>query len=216
MKLVLVVATALCITSPAIAQTRVVDGDTIKVGPVTYRLHGIDAPESGQSCAAARGTWPCGKAATETLRRLLQAGQLACAPKGKDRYGRILAVCRAGGVDLNRAMVERGMAWSYRTYSHDYDAAEDVARGRRVGVWQAATEAPWDYRKGESRQAAATPQAAPAGCAIKGNIGATGARIYHLPTMRSYGPTRIDTAAGERWFCSEREAIAAGWRAPNG
>jgi endonuclease YncB( thermonuclease family) len=50
-------------------------------------------------------------------------------------------------------------------------------------------------------------------CRIKGNINRKGDRIYHLPGSYSYDGTRIDTAKGERWFCSEEEARQAGWRA---
>jgi hypothetical protein len=49
-------------------------------------------------------------------------------------------------------------------------------------------------------------------CDIKGNIAASGERIYHLPSNRYYDETTIDDSRGERWFCSESEAIAAGWR----
>jgi endonuclease YncB( thermonuclease family) len=49
------------------------------------------------------------------------------------------------------------------------------------------------------------------GCDIKGNISGNG-RIYHLPGGAHYARTRIDESRGERWFCSESEARAAGWR----
>jgi len=49
-------------------------------------------------------------------------------------------------------------------------------------------------------------------CDIKGNISTSGERIYHLPTDRYYDATGIAQSRGERWFCSESEAIAAGWR----
>lgn len=52
----------------------------------------------------------------------------------------------------------------------------------------------------------------PPSCLIKGNVSARGERIYHLPGCRYYAATRIDPARGERWFCSEQEALAAGWR----
>ncbi len=42
----------------------------------------------------------------------------------------------------------------------------------------------------------------------------TGERVYHTPDSPWYGRTDIDTDAGERWFCSEQEALDAGWRAP--
>ncbi len=51
------------------------------------------------------------------------------------------------------------------------------------------------------------------GCKIKGNISfATGNKLYHLPGMEDYESTIIDPTKGERWFCTEQEAIAAGWR----
>lgn len=50
-------------------------------------------------------------------------------------------------------------------------------------------------------------------CDIKGNVSYTsGKRIYHVPGQEDYESTRISEARGERWFCSEAEAEAAGWR----
>lgn len=52
-----------------------------------------------------------------------------------------------------------------------------------------------------------------ASCNIKGNISInTGERIYHVPGQEYYSQTRISLLKGERWFCSEEEARAAGWR----
>lgn len=49
-------------------------------------------------------------------------------------------------------------------------------------------------------------------CNIKGNVSTRGERIYHVPGQDYYDETRISAAHGERWFCSEEEARAAGWR----
>ena len=54
---------------------------------------------------------------------------------------------------------------------------------------------------------------APGGCPIKGNIARDGERIYHTPWSPWYGRTQISAAKGERWFCDEGAAQAAGWRA---
>jgi hypothetical protein len=51
-----------------------------------------------------------------------------------------------------------------------------------------------------------------AGCVIKGNISISGERIYHTPEQRYYDKTLVNRSKGERWFCTEDEAIAAGWR----
>ena len=55
-------------------------------------------------------------------------------------------------------------------------------------------------------------QARSAVCNIKGNISQNGDRIYHVPGQKWYSRTRIDISSGERWFCTEEEARAAGWR----
>ena len=49
-------------------------------------------------------------------------------------------------------------------------------------------------------------------CIIKGNISDRGERIYHMPGGAFYDRTRISSAKGERWFCTEADARAAGWR----
>ena len=60
------------------------------------------------------------------------------------------------------------------------------------------------------RAAARSPRP---GCPIKGNINVgSGERIYHTPSSAAYDRTVIDESKGERWFCDEAEAIAAGWR----
>jgi endonuclease YncB( thermonuclease family) len=56
------------------------------------------------------------------------------------------------------------------------------------------------------------PAPATGECRIKGNISESG-KIYHVPGDESYEHTRVNTQKGERWFCTEAEAQAAGWRA---
>ena len=198
---------------PAVAgEFRVVDGDTIKADGVSYRLEGIDAPEAGQTCArAGGGTWACGKAATARMERMILGREVSCEPFGKDGYGRILAVCKSGATNVNELMVREGLAWAFRKYSSTYIAIEGEARSERRGVWQADTETPWDFR---ARRWQAAKQVAPTECPIKGNINDKGERIYHAPWSPWYERTRVSTEKGERWFCTEAEAIAAGWRAP--
>jgi len=49
-------------------------------------------------------------------------------------------------------------------------------------------------------------------CVIKGNISIAGEKIYHVPGQVFYTATVISPSHGERWFCSESDALAAGWR----
>lgn len=186
---------------------RVIDGDTLEISGERVRLFGIDAPEHDQRCTDAAGRpWVCGTRATEALRDLVQGRAVRCSGEEQDRYGRLVARCTVAGRDLGAAMVRDGMAFAYRRYSLDYVAEEGRAKAARRGIWAGAAENPAEVRAG-----ARPLQAAPKGCAIKGNISSRG-RIYHLPGDRSYARTRINTATGERWFCTEAEARAAGWR----
>jgi endonuclease YncB( thermonuclease family) len=189
---------------------RVIDGDTLAIDGVRVRLEGIDAPEAGQTCAV-RGQaepWPCGTDATRTLRALTAGQSTTCERVGTDSYGRMLGRCFAAGIELNRQMVERGHAFAFIRYSKTYVAAEASARSKGLGVWQGPAMPPWEWRHAKWEGQAAL---APAGCAIKGNVSRHG-RIYHMPWSRFYGRVRLDTERGERWFCSEGEALTAGWR----
>jgi endonuclease YncB( thermonuclease family) len=195
-----------------IGKAQVVDGDTLDLGPVRIRLHGIDAPEASQRCGEAngRGTWACGTAATNRLAELLQRVEVECHARDRDQYGRIVAVCFVAKADVNAVLVKEGLAWAYRRFSEDYVGLEDRARAARIGIWQGDAEAPWDYRERRwERAAAASPRP---GCPIKGNINRRGEKIYHTPWSPSYDRTQIDESKGERWFCDEAEAAAAGWR----
>lgn len=188
---------------------RVVDGDTLAIGSARIRLEGIDAPEMAQTCRTASGqSWDCGKKAAAFLRQLIGQQDVACNATGEDRYRRMLAICYASRVNLNAAMIDAGLARAFVRYSKMFVAAEAEAKARGIGIWQGPAEAPWDFRRHEWRLAATD---APTGCAIKGNISARG-RLYHMPWSPWYAKVKIDERRGERWFCSEADAVAAGWR----
>lgn len=193
-------------------RAEIIDGDTIDVAGARIRLYGIDAPEKGQRCnGVGGGTWPCGEAAIAKLAELAEGKQVSCISHGLDDYDRVLAVCTAGTIELNAEMVRQGLAWAFVRYSKDYVGIEASARSKEVGIWPAPSEPPWDYRAKRWEVAA---QVAPNGCPIKGNISRNGERIYHPPWSPWYDRTKVSTDKGERWFCSEREALDAGWRAP--
>jgi endonuclease YncB( thermonuclease family) len=141
MKASLSVIFIFAMASLAAAQS-VTDGDTLKVDGTIYRLWGIDAPESKQWC----GDYPAGIMATGTLQMLIKGKTVVCEPKATDRYGRTVAICRADGEDLGRAMVQLGMAWAFVRYSRDYFDQEAQARAETLGVHAYACLFPWDWR----------------------------------------------------------------------
>lgn len=130
--------------------------------------------------------------------------------RGRDDFQRTIAVCTANGLEINDTMVRQGYAWAFRKFSGDYIGAEDEARNAGRGIWQAATQTAEEFRAERWKVA---EQVSPNGCPIKGNISKNG-RIYHAPWSPWYSRTKISVNKGERWFCSEAEALQAGWRAP--
>lgn len=210
------VAAAILLAFPsyALAGVRVMDGDTLSLNGEVMRLHGIDAPEAAQICKGRNGkNWPCGTAATRYLRGLVKQDSVRCDRLEHDAYGRTIAICHAGGVELNAAMVEAGLAWAFRKYSFKYNRLENRARKSGKGIWQAKNTPAWEFRSAKWNAATATNDTSgPGDCNIKGNINRKGQRIYHMPWQKYYGRTRINTGRGERWFCNENEARAAGWR----
>ena len=213
-------------------QARVIDGDSLEIGGTRIRLFGIDAPERGQGCQAGGELWICGGLARLRLEERISGRTVVCEEKDRDRYGRVVAVCRAGGEDLNAWMVSEGFALAYRRYSRAYVDEEAGAKSARAGVWRGEFVPPWDWRRGVrlegtvrsmGRDAPRSPGRVTSGetirakgiggCRIKGNVSYNrGRRIYHMPGDRDYSRTRIDPSRGERWFCTEAEARAAGWR----
>lgn len=188
---------------------RVYDGDTLEVGPLILRLHGIDAPELAQDCARPDGgAWPCGKAASDRLVDLLADAVLTCDALDRDAYGRIVARCATDGVDIGSTLVAEGLAWAFIEYSNDYAELEAATRQTGAGIWQAPTQTAQAYRADRWTRAVA---AAPGGCPIKGNISGN-ERIYHTPWSAYYGRVKVNVDAGEIWFCDEAAAQAAGWR----
>ena len=136
------VAAYLFLAGSAEAQT-VVDGDSIEIGSTTYRLHGIEAPETAQVCADG---WPAGYAAEEYLGELIGGKRITCAPTTGARNGETAAICRADGVDLGAAMVTGGFAFAFVPYSARYVSQEAAAASAQRGVHAHNWLTPWKWR----------------------------------------------------------------------
>ena len=168
----------------------VTDGDTLRVDSHKVRLHGLDAPESQQTCRKANVEYRCGQQSTNYLISLV----------GK--------CFTSSGIDINAAMVSSGNAIAYLYYSQDYKGQQDTAKASGVGIWADEFIEPYRWRKGERLNKVANTSE----CKIKGNISSKGIKIYHVPSGRYYSQTKINTSKGEKWFCSEGDAVTAGWR----
>lgn len=191
-----------------VGTVRVIDADTIDVGDTRIRLHAIDAPEMDQNCETEHGVaFACGKWATAQVQARFEGAQARCVPRDVDRYGRVVAQCRVAGQDMGEVIVSEGWAFAFRRYGMEYDLAEKGAFVTDRGLHGLRVQSPAQFRAARvSDQVPVDPN-----CVIKGNTSKSG-RIYHVPGQEFYAATQINRAKGERWFCSEREARAAGWR----
>jgi endonuclease YncB( thermonuclease family) len=204
-------AASAVLTGAAIAT----DGDSLVVAGERIRLHGVDAFEAEQTCTRGDGrTRACGGEARQALARAVQGATVVCIRRDTDSYGRIVATCRVGETDLGAFLVRRGHALAFRRYSDEYAADEAAARAVGAGLWSdAKVEAPWDWRARQQSGAAlaARTNAAGKACDIKGNINRDGAKIYHTRASRLYTRVRAEAV-----FCTEAEAMSAGFRKAGG
>ena len=194
---------------------RVVDGDTFKIiyngEEKSVRLIGIDTPETVHPD---KDPECYGQEASNYLKNKIEGKTVTLEfdeTQGLyDAYDRLLAYAFLGEENVNYEIVANGYGKEYTynlpyKYQSEFKAAENKAKNSKVGLWGTAckvAEAP------KQEPAPVTTQE----CNIKGNISNKGEKIYHMPGQRYYDSTIITPSKGERWFCSEAEAQAAGWR----
>lgn len=232
-------ASAFLLTIAAISQglaatATVKDGGTLQLSSNTFRLDGIDAPAVDQMCIDEHAdSWTCGIEARDQLTKLIGGRQVRCGDLGPDPAykKRRLGACIVDGetASLSQLLVQNGFALA--NAKGKLKADETAAKDDRRGLWKGCFAAPADFRLwkkdaaliGSSCRADRDQQirgvlfpadpVMPAGCSIKGKY-AVRARvtgnvgIYHLQACRSYPGLNNS----ERWFCSEDDAQAAGFR----
>ncbi|MCA6117233.1 thermonuclease family protein [Bradyrhizobium sp. WSM 1738] len=237
---IFLVAALLSIVLPAsqssAATAMVRDGSTLQLGNITFRLDGVDVPTIDQLCIDEHAdVWTCGIEARDQLSKLIDRKQVRCDDLGVDPTykKRRIGVCKIEGetTSLSELLVQKGFALNIEaSASGRFKPDEARARDDRQGLWKGCFVAPREFRAGKQDGpllgAACRPDrereiretlfpedlAMPAGCNIKGKY-AVRARvtgnvgIYHLQACRSYPGLKQD-----RWFCSEEQAQAEGFR----
>lgn len=139
---------------PAIyGSAKVIDGDTLKINGVYFRLYGIDAPESNQTCANGQGRpYRCGDEARNWLSGWIRDNVLECRVMQQDEQGNMVGTCALGQYDLGAAIVNAGWAVAYLKYTDIYYPYEENARITRSGLWQGEFYMPWDWRVIQAQQ----------------------------------------------------------------
>ncbi len=186
-------------------------GDALRLNGITYKLSGIEAPERAQACMRpGKRRWRCGEAAQNALERLVRSKTTVCVPSGSpDPAGRIAAACTVEAKDVAADLVRDGHVFAISSMFGGYGALETEARQKKAGIWNGEADRPSENR---AKIWEAAKKSSPEGCPIKGTIGQSGAKLYVVPGAREYRKANVRTAKGERWFCTEADAISAGWK----
>ena len=205
--------------------TNVVDGDTIDINDNgttrRIRLIGVNTPETvhpnkAQECFGK-------EASNYTKSRLLNKRVVLEEDKSQDNYdayGRLLRYVWLDGNNFNKQLIYDGYAYEYTynvpyKYQSEFEQAQKDASKNSRGLWAPDTcsgTSSGNTQTTTTPTTTTTPVNTTAKCVIKGNISSNGEKIYHMPGQRYYDKTIINESYGERWFCTEEEAVAAGWR----
>jgi len=173
----------------------VLDGDTIVIEDgVKIKLSNLDAPEL-ERCG--------GKEAKAFLESLIKDKNVGIKILGIDVYKRPLAWVYQNGKLINESMIESGWA-DFDTSGRSSEIKEKLkelyqtARKEKIGIFGKNCLQQINEDKPN--------------CLIKGNISAyDGKQYYHFPGCSNYESANIELFHGDQWFCSEKEAVAAGF-----
>lgn len=176
--------------------TQVLDGDTFVVEDnVIVRLVSVSAPEN-DVCG--------GEKAKQVLTEMILGKRVKLEVQVRDSYGRLVALAYVGDKLINEAMLSGGRAF--------YTGANSPAKERLKAAGREAKEAKLGIFGSECTQAV-NPERPE--CLIKGNYDASetkrSKKIYHFPGCGRYEDMGVELYRGDKWFCSEKEAEAAGF-----
>jgi len=172
---------------------RVVDGDSLllKTGG-RVRLGNLEAPEL-DNCG--------GQQASKKLQELVKGKKIRLDIFSYDNYNRPIALVYAGNTLVNEIILKEGWARYDGSPSPERERlkkAHDYAFQNKLGIHGSLCKAeePDDPK-----------------CLIKGNIDRhdNDTKTYYFPGCANYKITIVEKDLGESWFCTEKEAQAAGY-----
>lgn len=174
--------------------TRIIDGDTFETTEKQrIRLSGVDAPEIGL-CG--------GEEAKIALEKLILGKRLFIKVIFNDQFKRLVSQVYAGNIYINREMLATGNAFFAHAgddNAQDLQASGENARAKKLGIF--GNKCTQDVNPINSK------------CTIKANVlMRDGNKLYRFPGCGQYNNTIVQLYMGDQWFCSEQEAIKAGFK----
>jgi len=181
-------------TSEGIVVLGVIDGDTIVLdGKTRLRLRGLDAPELN---------YCLGEEAKAALENLVSGKKITFREQIIDQKGRPMALIYVGDKFINKEMLDLGLARFHSDNHSQKDVlkkAYDEARLKKIGIY--STKCTQQFENPDNPK-----------CNIKGNIDkSTNTHIYYILGCVQYNTAVVEKDIGESWFCTEKEAQAAGY-----
>lgn len=179
---------------PAYSVIRVIDGDTFETAEHQHiRVAWTEAPEL-ELCG--------GKEAKKALEKLVLDQPVYLKVIFRDPYQRLVSFVYTQDEFVNQAMLLGGYSYYLRGTSDEIGdelkSATEKARQKKAGIFSQTCT-----------QMANTEKSS---CNIKGNT--RNGDIYYLPECGVYDNVEVQLYLGDRWFCNEKEAVAAGFRKP--
>ncbi|MFA6518594.1 MAG: thermonuclease family protein [Candidatus Shapirobacteria bacterium] len=171
----------------------VIDGDTIVTDKSQkVRLLSVDAPELDL----------CGGLEAKTkLESLVKGKKVKLHEVIADSYSRVVALVYQGRTSVNAEMVKSGWG-KYNSINTSQSntllyysrQAQDKGRGVFSPLCRQATNPE-------------NPK-----CLIKGNAARDNRNIYFFPGCSDYDRVIVEKNLGDRWFCTEAEAVKSGFQ----
>jgi micrococcal nuclease len=199
--------------------TNVVDGDTMDIQfengkEERVRLVLVDTPETKHPTKPVQ---PFGPEASAFTKEMLTGKnvQLELDVQERDKYGRILAYVYIDGKMFNELLLEKGLARvavfpPNTRYVDEFYAIQKKAQEAKLGIWSIenyVTDNGYTAQEKTGENQSSTNTNIDCQNPIKGNINSKGEKIYHVPGGQYY-----DITKAEELFCTEQEAVNAGYR----
>jgi micrococcal nuclease len=199
--------------------TNVVDGDTMDIQfengkEERVRLVLVDTPETKHPTKPVQ---PFGPEASAFTKEMLTGKnvQVELDVQERDQYGRILAYVYIDGKMFNELLLEKGLARvavfpPNTRYVDEFYAIQKKAQETKLGIWSIenyVTDNGYTVQEKNGENQASTNTNIDCQNPIKGNINSKGEKIYHVPGGQYY-----DITKAEELFCTEQEAVNAGYR----